>query len=372
MKLRNRALARTGAAVAGFVVASSVFVAPAFADTTADLGITIDGGTISVDSDVKDIAVSLTNAGPSDATDILVVLDVSGLLKDKVSVSSEGCDPVDEEGHILCGIEGDKIPVGVDIDWFFELSKVAGATGSAGSITASIFHGGDDNNAKNNSFTREVTVGEQGVDLGVWAPDVYQWDDAAKFFTLEPIAPGGESLVYVEVINYGGATAQGFKIDLQLPEHATLTEPEPDCVFSADLTSASCEYEELSLEPYATSSKVHQFVWPIKVAADAPGEPLVGGNVTVDAMGIKKVEEPTLTRKSNVAPAELPEHFKDVDATDNSDDYTVFVADTSGGGGGLPLTGPATAGIAGGGAAILALGLVLFFAARRRRIVTQA
>jgi hypothetical protein len=371
MKLRNRALLRAGAAVAGFVVASSVFVAPAFADTTADLGITIDGGTISVDSDVKDIAVSLTNAGPSDATDILVVLDVSGLLKDKVSVSSGGCDPVNDEGHILCGIKGDKIPVGADIDWAFELSKVPGQTGPAGSITASIYHGGDDNNPKNNSFTRDVAVGEQGVDLGVWAPDVYRWDDAKKRFTQEPIAPGGESLVYVEVINYGGATAQGFKIDLRLPEHATLTSPEPDCVFSADLTSASCEYKELSLEPYATGGKVHQFVWPIKVAADAPAEPLVGGSVTVDAMSVK-VEQPTLTAKTNIAPAELPEQFKDVDATDNSDDYTVFVADTSGGGGGLPLTGPAAAGIAGGGAAILALGLVLFFAARRRRIVTQA
>jgi hypothetical protein len=371
MKLRNRALLRTGAAVAGFVVASSAFAAPAFADTTADLGIKIDGGTISVDSDVKDIAVSLTNAGPSDATDILVVLDVSGLLKDKVSVSSEGCDAVDEDGHILCGIQGDKIPVGVDIDWFFELSKVPGATGSAGSITASIFHGGDDNNPANNSFTREVTVGEQGVDLGVWAPDVYRWDDTAKFFTEEPIAPGGESLVYVEVINYGGATAQGFKIDLRLPAHATLTAPEPDCVFSADLTSASCEYKELWLEPFATGGKVHTFVWPIKVAADAPGEPLVGGTATVDAMGIK-VEEPTLTRKTNVAPAELPEHFKDVDATDNTDDYSIFVADTSGGGGGLPVTGPAATVIGGAGAAILVLGTVLFVSARRRRIVTQA
>ena len=85
------------------------------------------------------------------------------------------------------------------------------------------------------------------------------WDDAAKFFTLEPIAPGGESLVYVEVINYGGATAQGFKIDLQLPEHATLTEPEPDCVFSADLTSASSvSTRSCRSSRTLTSSKVHR------------------------------------------------------------------------------------------------------------------
>lgn len=42
--------------------------------------------------------------------------------------------------------------------------------------------------------------------------------------------------------------------------------------------------------------------------------------------------------------------------------------DGNGDGGGLPLTGPAAAGIAGGAGVLLALGAVLFFLARRRRV----
>ena len=111
-------------------------------------------------------------------------------------------------------------------------------------------------------------------------------------------------------------------------------------------------------------------MWPIKVAADAPGEPLVGGNVTVDAMGIKKVEEPTLTRKSQRRSGRAAGALQGRRRDGQHRRLHRVRRRPQGGGGGLPVTGPA-AGIGGvGGAVILALGLALFFLARRRRIVT--
>ena len=199
--------------------------------------------TISAGSDVKFIAVSLTNAGPSDATDILVMLDVSGLLKEKVSVSSEGCEPSTRTATSSAASRATKIPVGVDIDWLFPLSKVPGETGPAGSITASIFHGGDDHDPANNSFTRRGVrrragcrprgLGPGRVPVERGPPSSSRGADRSRR-RVAGLRRGDRT--------YGGATAQGIKIVLRFRRTSTLTEPEPDCVFSADLTSASCEY----------------------------------------------------------------------------------------------------------------------------------
>jgi hypothetical protein len=370
MKLRNRALLRTGAAVAGFVVASSVFAAPAFADTTADLGIAFDGTTIAANAEGKFAAISLTNAGPGDAVNPLITIDISALDKTKITFDHTECSEP-EEDKIYCGIVGDKIGVGEEIDWLFPMTKVSGATGSAGMITATIEHEGTDDKPGNNSVTVEVSVGGSGADLAVYAPDVYQWDTAANGFTDKPIPAGGESMFDAEAVNTGDMRAVGVKVVLRLPEHVTLTAPEPECVFSADLRTATCEYAEAIMEPFASTGDIDGFRFPIKVSEAAQGPVALTGDITIAAMKEEKVEQPTLSRKG--APAELPEWLKDVDATDNTDVFSVFVAgDTGGGGGGLPVTGPAATVIGGAGAAILVLGTVLFVSARRRRIVTQA
>lgn len=366
-------LLRTGAAAAGLVLACSAFAAPAFADTTADLGVTFDGTTIAAGSDGKFGVLSLTNAGPSDVIDPLITIDVSELDLDAIEIDDQYCD-APEDGVFYCGIASDTrtLPAGADFDWPFPLFKKPGAeSGSAGKITVTIAHDGTDPNPANNAMTAEVVLSEEsGVDLLAWAPDVYQWDDEAEFFTEEPIVPGGTSRVYVEVLNQGDAIADGIKVQVQLPEHATLAEPEPDCEFSADLRSATCEYKQVSVAPFFLTGIYEKFYWKINVSEDATGPALKGGSVRFDAINVKEAEqEPTVLRG---ATADLPEQFQDVDDADNSDGFSVFVADTSGGGGGLPVTGPAATAIAGGGAAVLALGLVLFVSARRRRIVTQA
>ena len=375
MNLRNRALTRTGAAAAGILAAAALFATPAYADTTADLGITVDGTTIAPGADGKFAAVSLTNAGPSAATGIVVTLDVSDLKTDKVTILESGCKPVDENGQILCYIEDDApIASGEDIDWLFPLLKVPGATGTAGSITASIAHDGTDPNKANNSVTVNVSVGEPGADLAVWAPDVYQWSEEDDFFSTTPIAPGGTSQVYIEVANLGDAIAKGIAIVVKLPEHVTLTEPEPDCEFSADLRTATCEYDrDLVPLTYATNETDFwdAFSWAIKVSEDAPAPvTLTGGVATVAAVDEAPVEVRPTAR--TMTTFEVPEKFKDVDPSDNSDEFGVFVAAAGGEGGGLPLTGVRTGVIAGGGALVLALGAFLVVAARRRKVVTEA
>jgi hypothetical protein len=374
MKLRNRTLLRTGAAVAGLVVASSVFAAPAFADTTADLEVRIDGGTIAEGADGKLAGVSVINHGPSAATLVNITFDFSGLIKTKVTIDETYFDVCDVAGDIItCGVTDDgTVASGADLDFGVPLLKVAGATGDAGSITATVSQAGEDNDLGNNTVTAPVVLNGAGADLAVWAPDVFQWDAAAKVFTDKPVPPGGESMFDAEAINFGDMRAVGIKVVLHLPEHVTLTEPEDECVFSADLRTATCEYAKAIMEPFDSTGDVDGFRFPIKVSADAEGPvALTGGDITIAAMSEEKVEQSTLSRKA--APAELPEWVKDVDATDNTDEFSVFVAgDTSGGGGGLPVTGPAATVIGGTGAAILVLGTILFLAARRRRIVTQA
>ena len=82
--------------------------------------------------------------------------------------------------------------------------------------------------------------------------------------------------------------------------------------------------------------------------------------------------EAIITAEEVAAPAALPRNFTraqgiiDVDETDNTDDFTVFVAGP-GGQGPLPETGVKVGLIAGAGAATIALGVLLFVAARRRR-----
>ena len=72
---------------------------------------------------------------------------------------------------------------------------------------------------------------------------------------------------------------------------------------------------------------------------------------------------------------EVPESL-DVDPTDNSDEFSVYVSAQSGGGGGgggeLPITGMQVGVIGGVGLAVVIAGVVLLLVGRRRRMVLVA
>lgn len=377
MKLRHRALLRAGVAATALVAASAAFTAPAFADDTADLGVSVAGTILAPDSDNKFATISLSNAGPNAASEILVTIDVSGLDLNKVEFVGEDCGGV-ENGKVLCSPTSGTLAAGAEQDWEFPLVKKAGATGEAGPITVTVEHPGTDPEPANNSATADVVVSdESGADLLVWAPDVYQWDDTEKFFTTTPIAPGGESRVYVEVFNYGDKDAKGLAFKVSLPEHVTLTEPETECDFSEDLRVAACDYADVALPTFGSNPDKSWsiFYWSVKVDESAPAPVTLHGSVTAAAIEEVDVEVPAVALRNAPIAAELPEHFKDVDKSDNTDEFGVFVATAAAGGsgggdGGLPLTGPAAGVIGGVGLAVVLVGGALFFVARRRRIVT--
>jgi hypothetical protein len=379
MKLGQRALLRTGAATIG-LVAVAAFAAPAVAADGTDLEVRLDGGTIAEGAERRMATVSVINNGPYGATAVTIAYDFSGLIKEKVTVDMSFYDMCDVDGdHVVCGVtETGTLDNGADIDLDLPLVKVAGATGDAGSVSATVAAEGVDPTPANNKSTLPVKIEGEGVDLNVWAPDVYQWDAEAKFFSTTPVLPGGTSRVFAVVWNRGDKVADGIGVALQLPEHTTLTTPEDECQFGPDNRTAVCAYPEAVIQPevHDLDGSFGAFAWEIKVSEDAPGPvALTGGEIVFTALAEKDVEPTEDARTATPEqPEGMPDDFRDVDWSDNIDEYSVFVGENGGAGGGgpLPVTGPAAAGIAVGGAAVLALGLVLFFAARRRRIVTQA
>jgi hypothetical protein len=377
--MTRKSLVRLGVGATA-LLAAGAFASPAYADTTADLEIKVTGTTIAAGADGKFTSVSLLNHGPSDAAGVLVTLDISALDQTKVHLGEEGCDPPAED-KILCGIEGDVIANGQDIDWTFPLEKVPGATGSAGQLTATISHAGEDPNPANNSVTVDVAVGGNGPDLLVIAEDVYAANEQGVY-TGEAVAPGEDSVLWVYVENDGDTTANGVRMQIDLPEHVSFAEAEPDCTHAVGDGATTCIYETAVLVPVKEDTdendEIFSFGWfffPVTVAEDAPSPATLKGVASAEALPADP-QVTTLSRTAAVPPVNMTQEGPaDVDPSDNTDDFTVFVGEVSGSGGGsggLPVTG-ARAGLIGGvGAAALALGAVLFVAARRRRIVLTA
>jgi hypothetical protein len=375
--LSRRSAARVGV-LAVAVAAAGLFATPAFADTTADLDINVSGTTVVVGVPDKAATLSILNHGPSPASGIVVTFDLSALDTSKVGFPLTSVCTDIGSSKIECSLEGaPEIPSGADWDLAFPLTRLAG-TGSAGQLTVSVAHAGTDPVEGNNSETVGVAVGSSGVDLTVFAPDVYQVDDEGNT-TETPVVPGGETLVWVLVGNQGDLAANGINLKITLPDHVTFTEPEPDCTHAAGDSTTECTYDTVVLIPAAEDDEDGEassswFFFPVKIADDTPDpSALTGGVATAEAMSIVAPEVPA-ARAAPAPPAanetdDGPIESKDVDATDNTDEFTVFVAKPSGGGGSLPITGVQAGLIGGAGLVAIVTGGVLFALARRRRVV---
>jgi hypothetical protein len=151
MIFRNRTLAYAGTAAAGILV-GGLFAGPAQAETSADLAIEATGTTIAVGAPGKTATVSLLNKSTVAATSVLVGLDISKLDTSKVDIDENGCNPR-ADGLILCGIPGDVLKAGADIDWGFPLTRKGSAVGDAGEI---ILAEGTDPDESNNEVTVKV------------------------------------------------------------------------------------------------------------------------------------------------------------------------------------------------------------------------
>lgn len=378
----RRAARRAGAGAAALFAAVAVVGlggSPAYALADADLAVDITGTTIAANADGKFGALTLRNNGPADVDGAVVAFDISGLDQTKV-VLDLPAECTHEATMITCGIDV-IIPSGGSQDLDLPLTRQQGATGAAGQLTATVSHAGTDPDSSNDSKTVDVSVGGSGPDFFAFAPDVYQLDEDQNF-TDEPIVVGGSSRVYVLVVNQGDGGGQGVRMTITLPEHVTFTEPEPDCTHAAGDSTTTCEYETITLIPADQDTEEGDdktaglwFFFPIEVAAGAPAPgALTGGEASAFAMaaeaGVGLLAAPALPDNATEEPP--GDEFFDVDPSDNTDGFAVFVAKpaSSGTGGSLPITGVQVGVIGAVGVAVIGAGAVLLVLARRRRLVT--
>ncbi|MEV0732029.1 cell wall anchor protein [Polymorphospora sp. NPDC050346] len=361
------------------------FATPAFADDTADVEVKLSGTTIAAGASGKAAFASLiNNSKTTTATGLTITVDFSDLDTNLVDVVhfGGGCnEPVNNQ--LICGITPDELKPGEDFDVPVALvRKNTESAESVGSITISVETETTDPNLKNNTVTAPVTIGGNGPDLYVWADDVPVNEDG----TTGSLSPGETGALLIEVGNQGDQPVAGFKVTTTLPDNATfdsnIVEQFPDdfvgCEFSGD--KAVCDWDNLPLIPVDEDESTeddafsaYTFALPVKVADDAEaGVNLTGGVSTVE--GYQMPERPMLRQAPPAV--ELPQGVEgirggDVDESDNTDEFTVFVkaADGNGGGGGLPVTGVQAGLLSGIGLAVVAAGGAMFLISRRRRVV---
>lgn len=393
----RRALARAGVgALALFATTGAVALAgPAqAAEPSADVSVTVPASKLAVGASGKVLKIELTNDGPDAAADTELAIDLSKLDDSKVEADPSAIadaigDPCEVAGDaVTCALgEGE---AGQHLALPLPLTRVTDEEGAAGSVTVEVTSTTKDPDPANNEATADIEVVAGGVDLTVEADDVYQIDENGDS-TGEPVPPGEVTLLSTFIANQGDTTADGLKFTAKLPEHVSF-HPEGDldfCTYAADRRTATCQLDGFPLVPIEQSDPENgnygaiDVPFAVQVAEDAPGPATPRGTFAASALGeladeadkastLSKAALPTgitaLTR------TEAEKEVKDVDAGDNTDEFSVFIAAATGGsgggtGGGLPVTGVQVGLIGGAGAGVLALGAVLFVLARRRRVV---
>jgi hypothetical protein len=387
MNVRTRSIA--ACALALFTAtAVAALGSPAYAEgeTKADLSLTTNGSGVIVDDTFKDLATTVKNQGPDASPAWTLEYDLSGLDDALVKVGAALPATCTKTGDtVTCAEEslaaGDSLVEKVP----FTLEGVDGKSGRAGSFTVTAVSETDPE-VYNNSATVNVLVPDKGVDLAVFAADVFKVTDEGEV-TDEPVPPGESSFFFGGIGNFGDTTAAGIRVSVQLPEHVTFDEVEPGCTYTADNRTVTCDYTDINLIPFDqdTDPDDEDFMsvvgvsFPVKVAADAPGPVVLnGGTLSSFALGTTSATQSILAKsaKTTSLPKGLKalsaQEVKDANPSDNTDEFAVHVGAlpaTGGGGGGLPVTGAKVGLIGGIGGGVLAVGAVLFVMARRRRVV---
>jgi LPXTG-motif cell wall-anchored protein len=361
---------RAAVGAAAFFATSAIAAPAAFAETTADLRVTAGGTTIALGVAAKDTSASITNDGPGIATGIKLTYDTTGLDAAKVTFSLPAwCDSTAKTCEFSDSVQ---LATGENLDTaFFTLQRVGASTGPAGTLKVSVSSDSADPNAANNSSTVNVTLSEAaGVDLKVLNWDVIADIDGEG--NIVPVKPGETAPFFAAYFNQGSAAGKGIVETVTLPEGATFEGAVAGCVYSEGNRKAVCTDPDVVIP--TGGSHDDDSTWlglaplMVKVASTVAGPVnLSPGNITIEALGELEPEGPAVRNnaKKFSGPAKLVEKYKDIDATDNTDEFIVYVA----GNGNLPKTGTNIVLIAGIGAGVLVAGGALFLITRRRRVV---
>ncbi|WP_229398756.1 hypothetical protein [Micromonospora okii] len=391
MPVRNRLLARLGAAALLASGALTALSAPAHAEGAGtDLSLDVAGTRVAANVGGKVAFIKISNRGANPVSRATVQVDVTELDAVEIEAIPRGdeCEEARSDGRRIwsCLLFDDTLPKpGRTGEMPLLVLKGDDAAGPRSAPVTFTLTSPDDTTPENNTKTVRVEFTEEsGVDLGVRVPDVTrhippdEYDPDTEGFPA--LQPGKTTVLIGEVFNQGDLVTDGVRVVMRLPKGVTFADRFADCEHSADRRTATCEIEDLQL---GDGGSALSFLVPIKVGASVKGPvALKPGTVTAEALGqltpeqrrSRKATAPKLPSVAKLVPA------KEVDPSDNSDDFAVIVIAASNGGGnggsgggsGLPVTGPQAGLIGGIGAAVLAVGGVLLVLARRRRVVLVA
>jgi hypothetical protein len=361
----GRSLRRAGATAAVFFAASA-FAAPAAfaADTTSDLDVQLQGVTLAAGATEKSGSFTVTNNGPQAATNVAFKLDASGLDATKVTLEFDAGDCTAAGNVWDCEYNG-TIDAGETWDNWFTIKRVGSATGTeAGTLKVTVSHEQDET-TENNSASAVVALSKEGgVDLVADAEDIYVTNAEHEVQYGQPVQPGAQTEFIMWVGNQGTVDSVNQKIWIKLPEHVTFVGSEEGCDYETGDTETTCEYYGSTL---SANGDFDLFWFDVKIDESVAGPVvLAGGQVAAaDLQQVPSANSASVGKADNRSAAAVN---NDTDVTDNTDEFSAYVAKKDGGqGGGLPVTGVQIGLIAGVGLAAVAGGAALLLVSRRRR-----
>lgn len=394
MNPHRRSTARLGAAVllaTGLVLPA----APAQAEeSVVDIAVDVVGTRLAAGTTDKIAVVKVSNHGT--VTPDLIAIDYVARdfdhSKVRIDPLLDGCDEKDDQWN--CPLRGDQIPgpgetVELPLLVFKTTDKLTEPYRATLAVDVVPWNEGkpltDANPADNaDEYEVELTT-ENGSDLTVVAPDIKREisleDARAGNLTGEPLNPGDRTVVLAYLDNQGDSVISNITLKMTVPKGVTFDGIQSEeCGFSADKRNFLCPVDAQLVphEPVVV-------ILPVTVSAGVKAPVTLSGgavSVTVGADDGPPMEGqhsalPWFLHKASVGPALR----REIDESDNSDDFAVVVTAAAAGGGGsgggtgggqdggLPVTGPQAGLIGAIGAFVLAAGTVLFLTARRRRVV---
>ncbi|HEU5108119.1 MAG TPA: hypothetical protein VFT95_06135 [Micromonosporaceae bacterium] len=366
-------------AISAFLVASSLslFSAPARADddelkSTLELssGTVLAGGS-------KQVTFTVTNISDDELTDLRLGFLQTAWDHEKVNfpLDDEVCHP-GTWTETECSLFPDPLPPGRSATFTTTFEAVDGAApGPAGKLRAMVlFDMGGRDPGEITEFPLTI-AGGPGPDLFAYAADVPPTG---------ALEPGQTGPLLSAFANQGNVPATDITLTATLPAGAHFVSGQPGfepCEFAE--RSVTCAFGDQVL---TSSDGLIPIMFPVRLNDDAKrGVNLKGGKVEITGTPVAEAEQVAAKKAAPSFPrgtAAAADMLADVDLRDNDDRFTVVVAkaaqadpDPGGGAGGgngvddptLPITGPAVTVLAGTGAALTAVGVLLLVAVRRRR-----
>jgi uncharacterized repeat protein (TIGR01451 family) len=362
-------------AVSAFLVASSValFSAPARADdderkVTLELssGAVLAGGS-------KLVTFTVTNISDEELTNPALGFLQTAWDPEKVNytLDEEACHP-GQWTERECSLQPSPLPPGRSAKFTTTFEAVDGAApGPAGNLRAMVLYDTDGRDPGEITEFPLTIEARPGPDLFAYAADVPPTG---------ALEPGQTAPLLSAFANQGNVPATDITLTATLPAGAHFVSGQPGfepCEFAE--RTVTCAFGDAVL---ASSDGLIPIFFPVQLNDDAKrGVNLKGGKVEVTGTPVTDAEQRSAMKAAPSFPkgiAVSAEVLADVDLKDNDDRFMVVVAkaeeDDGGAGGGngdsgptLPITGPVVTSVAGTGAALVAVGVLLLVVTRRRR-----